>query len=138
MPLRSTTQYLRRSVSLAVLAAIGTLFVVLSCHGGSLQFSAAQGFHLPSQSCEEHTLDSVTPHAEKSIFSMATREDGKFFPVVVLVVAFFLLAARPHDPHKHSVKMALASNQQKRWVWSKNLPFSSLSFFPYFAAQRDP
>ena len=130
--------FIRRCASVAILTAIASVFFVLSCHGESLQFSAYPGFHAASQSCEEHhVLQSGETHTEKSMFDGITIPNEKIFLAVVLVAVFFSLYPKFSEQFNRSVKVAFVHNQRKRWVWARHTPFSSSTFFPYFAAQRD-
>ncbi len=128
----------RRYASLAILASIASVFFVLSCYGKSLQSSTYPGFHTSSQSCEkQHVLQSGETHAENSMFDGITMPNEKTFLAVAFVVIFFSLFPKLSEQFNRSVKVAFIHNQRKRWVWSRNLPFSSVGFFPYFAALRD-
>lgn len=138
MNIRAIARYLRQFASLAILAAIAVMLLVLSCHDESLQFNAYPTFHPVSQSCEEeHTLQAGEVRTETSIFGKVSVPGGKIFLAFVFALTFFALYPKFDERFTQTVKVALIQNQRKRWVWARNLPFSSLGFFPYFAAVRD-
>lgn len=130
--------YLRQFASLAILVAIAAMLVVLSCHGESLQFSTYPTFHPVSQSCEEeHTLQAGEVRTETSVFGKISIPGGKIFLAVAFGLTFFSLYPKSDERFTQVVKVMLVHNQRKRWIWARNLPFSSSGFFPYFAAVRD-
>ena len=131
-------QSVHRLVSCAILFAIGMMFIAISCDGHSLQFNLSPSLHAPEQSCQEHTIQSDAAHLEKSIFAGVTLPETKIFLVALAAILLSLVSPKLEKQFTHLVKVVLATNRRKKWVWSRNLPFSSLKFFPYFAAQRAP
>ncbi len=122
---------------MAILMAVAGMFVVLSCYGESMQFNNGFGFHQSSQSCEEHISQPGDVHTDKCIFDGVVLPEGNSFAAALLIVAFFVLFPTFPERYNRSTKISRIYNRLKRWVWAKNLPFSFLGFFPYFAAIRD-
>lgn len=129
---------LRAGTSAAILAAIAAMFIVLSCHGGSLQLTSYPAFHAPTQTCEEHTLeDAGTFSTQKSIFNSVDPTSNKLLGVALLIAVLVVIFPKQDVVFSHRVKLTLAHNQRQRWIWARNLPFSSVCFLPSFAARCD-
>lgn len=134
---RRVHHFLQGLGSAAILAALAFMFVVVSCHGKAVQFNAGFGYHPAPDSCEEHVFKTGEAHVEKSLF------DNMALPGVKILLAAFVtaifVAVFPKLPERYSsqTNSALVYHERKRWVWARNLPFSSITFFPYFSAVRD-
>lgn len=137
MVIRSIIKHLRRLTSLAILVTIASMFLILSCHGESIQFNQGFGYHPAPDSCEEHIIQPGDVHTDKSIFDGISIPEGKTLIVALVVATFFVLYPKLPERYSRLTKVALIYHQRKRWVWARHTPFSSSAFFPYFAAQRD-
>lgn len=134
---RRVHHFLQRLGSVAILAALAFMFVVVSCHGKAVQFDAGFGYHPVPDSCEEHVLTAGEAHTEKSLFDSITLPELKILLAVLVIAAFTVVFPKLPERYSSQTKNALVYHQRKRWVWARNLPFSSVGFFPYFAAVRD-
>lgn len=137
MAIRSILEHFRRLTSLAILVTIASMFLILSCHGESLQFNQGFGYHPAPDSCEEHIIQPGDLHTDKSIFDGVSIPGWKVLIAAVFVAAIFTLFPKLPERYSRHARIALDYHQRKRWVWARHTPFSSSSFFPYFAAQRD-
>lgn len=137
MVIRSIFQHFRRFISLAILITIASMFLVLSCHGESVQFNQGFGYHPNPDSCEEHISQPRDVHTDKSIFDGVSIPDGKALIAALFVAVAFSLFPKLPERYSRPARIALNYHQRKRWVWARHTPFSSSAFFPYFAAQRD-
>ena len=137
MVLESFKEYIRRYGSLAILAAIAAMFVILSCHGKSIQFIQGFGYHPSPESCEEHISQPGDVHRDKSIFDGVNIPEEKALIIALVLAVFLVLFPKLPERYDHQSKIAQIYHQRKRWVWARHTPFSSSTFFPYFAAVRD-
>ncbi len=127
-----------RIASTTVLSAIMAMFIVLSCHGESIQFRLSPVIASHSQSCNEHVLQPGEIQTPKNIFAGVILPENSITFAILFLVSLAFFFPKLVDRYTEHVKCILAANQRKRWIWSRHLPFSSLRFSPYFAAQRDP
>ena len=138
MVIPSIPEYFRYFISFAILVAIVSMFLVLSCHSESIQFNNGFGYHPSPDSCEEHIGQPRDVHTNKSIFDSVSLPEGKALIAAIFVATFFFLFPTLPERYNRSARIALNYHQRKRWVWARHTPFSSTAFFPYLAAQRDP
>lgn len=137
MVIRPIIEHLRHFTSLAILVTIASMFLILSCHCEPFQFNQGFGYYSSANSCEEHTLQSGNPHADKGIFDEVSFPERKVLIAALVVAVFLMVYPKLSERYNNQSKVALLYHQRKRWVWARHTPFSSSTFFPYFAATRD-
>lgn len=137
MVIWSIVEHLCRLTSFAILVMIALMFLVLSCHGESLQFNQGFGYHLAPDLCEEHIIQSGDLHTDKSIFDGVSIPSWKVLIVAIFIAAIFTIFPKLSERYSRLARIAIDYHQRKRWVWARHTPFSSSTFFPYFAATRD-
>lgn len=127
----------RRLASLAILVTIALMFLILSCHGGPLQFNQGFGYSPVGNTCEEHSVQSNDTHTAASIFDGVNIPDRKVFIFAIVFALAFTVLLPLSERYSRTARIAFRYHQRKRWVWARHTPFSSSTFLPYFAAQRD-